>query len=365
MKRKLNQLPAALIVAASLALSGCAAAQNSDQSGPPSSGQPANGPITVTDMAGRTVTVPAQVETVATVGLVPPVNSVVFALGMAPKVVNSPPGNWSETWMNYPILAPNTLDAPMLEATINGDVDHEELLKLDPDVVIASGEEMANDIEALGIPTVVVQTGAELNKQAVTLLGEVFGRQDLAREYTEYYDAAVAKLSEVGAAAGKDDHPSLLYLSVSDPMRRPAVTVDWAALKLGAHPVTGSVTEGGWYEFNLEQLLAWDPEVLITMFPSDEETLKTDERFSLLQAVQSGRIYTTPVGAQLWGQTTTENALGFLWLAKTLYPEQAADIDLTKETKYFYSTFFGVDLTDAQVDRMLAAQPPAPDGQSS
>lgn len=350
-RRRWSAALATSVVAAALVIGGCSSDAGSSA---------AQATRTVTDLAGRQVVVPTHIERIATVGLVPPNNSAVFALGESGHVVNGPPSNWSETWTNYPILAPTVARAPSLESTINGPIQQEELLKLHPDVVVASAAAMADQVEKLGIPAVVVTiSGPDKVKQSMTLLGEIFGKQDLAKEYVAYYDRSVAKLHEVGSKAHANGDPTLLYMSASDPMRRPSVSMDWAAKQLGATPVTGTITAGGWYKFNTEQLLAWDPETIITMFPSDEHTLRTDPRFALLQAVKSGNIHTTPVGAQLWGQGTAEDPLGYLWLAKTLYPAAAADIDLAAETKHFYSTFFGVDLTDGQVGRILAVQPPA------
>ena len=54
---------------------------------------------------------------------------------------------------------------------------------------------------------------------------------------------------------------------------------------------------------------------------------------------------------------TSEEALQFLWLAKTLYPARFADIDMREETRGFYRDFFGLSLTAAQIDAIL--NPPA------
>ena len=43
-----------------------------------------------------------------------------------------------------------------------------------------------------------------------------------------------------------------------------------------------------------------------------------------------------------------------LWMAKTAYPEQFADIDILAETKAYYKEVFGVELTDAQAASIFA-----------
>ena len=335
-----------VLIAAALALTAC---------GEGSAGQDERpSDRTVVDLAGREVRLPETIDSVATVGLVPPVNSIVFAVGQSEKIVNGPPGGYSETYANYEFLAPHLVDAPELEAAINEPVNDEELLKLAPDVVIASGLEMAEGVADLGIPSVVIDpTDPEGVKESVTLLGEVFDQQEHAADYVAYFDKAVRRLKDTSAELGEPGEPTLLYVSVSDPIRRPSRTIDWGAQMLGAASVTADVTRDGWYEFGVEQILDWDPEVIIAMFPSDKETLMTDPRFASLQAVQNDRIHVTPTGAQLWGQTTSENPLGLLWLAKTVRPERTEDLDMTEETRDFYDRFFQVELTDDEIQTML------------
>lgn len=312
-------------------------------------------PRTVVDTAGRTVTVPAKIDRIATVGLVPPNNSIVFALGEGPKIVNGPPGGYSETYANYKFLAPNLVSAPAVEGAINDPVNGEALLNLKPDLVVASDAKMADIVAGLGVPTVVISpTTPDGIKKSVTLLGDVLDKQVLAAKYVGYFDDALARLDRIGKTVPNTGSPTLLYLSVSNPMRRPSRTVDWASEMLGAAPVTAANTADGWYQFGVEQVLAWNPQVVVALYPSDKKALQTDPRFADLAAVKAGAIYVTPTGAQLWTQTTSENPLGILWLAKTLRPEQTRDLDMAAETKAFYSAFFGITLTDEQVATMLA-----------
>lgn len=340
----------AALLALAIAVAGCGSdAATKDQ---PAATEP---PRTVTDLADRTVELPAKIDRVATVGLVPPNNSIVFALGAGGKIVNGPPGGYGETYASYKYLAPHLVDAPPIEAAINDPVNREALLELAPDVVVASDAEMAETLEDTGIPTVVITpSDPEGIKRSVTLLGEVFGEPDRAAAYVKYFDDAVARLEQIGKEVPDPGKPTLLYLSLSEPMRRPALTIDWAAEILGATPVTAHNKKPGWYEFGVEQVQKWDPDVIIALYPSDKQELERDRRFATLRAVRDKRIYVSPTGAQLWGQTTSENPLGILWLAKTLRPEQTADLDMAAETKSFYDRFFGVQLTDDQVAAMLA-----------
>ncbi|HBN6514913.1 TPA: ABC transporter substrate-binding protein, partial [Escherichia coli] len=65
------------------------------------------------------------------------------------------------------------------------------------------------------------------------------------------------------------------------------------------------------------------------------------------------RVYVNPKGMFWWCRETSEEALQFLWLAKTLYPARFADVDIRKETREFYRQFFGLTLSDAQMSDVL------------
>lgn len=54
------------------------------------------------------------------------------------------------------------------------------------------------------------------------------------------------------------------------------------------------------------------------------------------------RVYVNPKGMFWWCRETSEEALQFLWLAKTLYPQRFADVDMRKETRRFYQDFLAL-----------------------
>ena len=72
-----------------------------------------------------------------------------------------------------------------------------------------------------------------------------------------------------------------------------------------------------------------------------------------MSAVKNQQVYVNPKGMFWWCRETSEEALQFLWLAQTLYPERFVDIDMKQETADFYLKFFGISLSDAQIDNIL------------
>jgi len=111
-----------------------------------------------------------------------------------------------------------------------------------------------------------------------------------------------------------------------------------------------------WYtrtRFSLEQIMGADPDVIVTLNAESAKEIRTDRRWSQVRAVRNKRVYANPKGMFWWCRETSEEALQILWLAKTLYPEHFKDVDMVKETRYFYKTFYGYELTDREIQEIL------------
>jgi iron complex transport system substrate-binding protein len=65
----------------------------------------------------------------------------------------------------------------------------------------------------------------------------------------------------------------------------------------------------------------------------------------------------SPTGVFFW-DSGQQMILQVMWLAKLLHPDKFQDIDMAKEVKEFYSTFFQYELTDDQVKKILLHEPP-------
>jgi iron complex transport system substrate-binding protein len=188
-------------------------------------------------------------------------------------------------------------------------------------------------------------------KTAMRLLGEVFDKPAVAERYAAYFDGVVARVAAAVAQAGAR-RPTVLYLSAAT-LEQPHLIAEWWITAAGGTSVTNDGRSTESKKFTLEQLFAWDPDVLILNSPSDRQIIARDERFRRLKAVANRQIYLIPVGAHTWAHRTSEQPLTVLWAAKTLHPEIFADMNLQAEVQNFYTTFFGVTLSETQVQEIL------------
>lgn len=110
---------------------------------------------------------------------------------------------------------------------------------------------------------------------------------------------------------------------------------------------------------SMEQIYAWNPDVIfITNFtkamPNDLYTNAIAAHdWSEVKAVKDQQVYKMPLGIYRSYTPSADTPLTLLWMAKKIYPERFADIDLNKEVKDWYKDVFGVDITDADVEGMF------------
>jgi iron complex transport system substrate-binding protein len=125
---------------------------------------------------------------------------------------------------------------------------------------------------------------------------------------------------------------------------------------LGARNVAAE-RQGGVATVSVEQVLAWNPDVIITIEPTFAATVRTDPVWAPIKAVQTGRVYLSPSLPFAWVDfpPSVNRLIGLWWLAKVLYPEQFPE-DLKPITRDFYQRFYHMTPTDAQIEAVLAGR---------
>lgn len=113
---------------------------------------------------------------------------------------------------------------------------------------------------------------------------------------------------------------------------------------------------------SLEQIIASQPDYIIIGGADAQkgvDAIKADAAWADVPAVKNDKIIKNPVGTFNWDRYSAEEALQILWAAKLFHPEKFSDIDLVKETREFYSTFYGYNLTEDEAQRIINGQGPA------
>ncbi|MBI9107013.1 MAG: ABC transporter substrate-binding protein [Spirochaetales bacterium] len=307
----------------------------------------------IRDMRGRSVEIPVEISRAASV--FPYVSFITLALGGGDVLVgidSSSTGN-ENLMRTYPEIK----DVPAMGMFFN--VNPESILEADPQVVFTVNWDKDPDKtqSLLNVPVICVDLN--LYKESIEFLSGIIGdsAESRANELISYYEekkdlikrsiskADVNELTKVYIAGGKGIHST--YGKES--------TWQYEIADAGGINVAADVFGGGAQEVSSEQIIIWDPEVIVLDLscPDSAEDILNDEMFQDLSAVKSGRIYYAPAGfLDTFGRPHMESALARLWLADKLYPEEI-NINITDEAKAFYLKFYGIELSDSEISIIL------------
>ena len=322
--------------------------------------------VTVTDHAGVEVTLPANIERIAVTNILPLPSVLAVFFDSAEKIVGM-----SENSM---VAAENGLLGELypeiLEAEtgfVSGhEVNVEELMALDPQVVFynASHVQQGEALRNAGFNAVAISVNnwaydsIETLNQWLELLGQIFPENDKAAAAREYSDSVYAMVQERVADIPEEDRARVFFLyQYSDTLMETSgkrFFGQYWAEAIGAVNAAEELETDNSAAVNLEQIYTWNPDViLLTNFtaamPEDlyGNTIGVSD-WSGLDAVQNERVYKMPLGLYRSFTPGADTPVTLLWLAKTVYPELFADVDIQEETIKYYENVFGVTLTEEQ-----------------
>ena len=333
MKKMLSVLLAAMMIA-TLALTGCG--QNNDPTP-----DPAPTTRTFTDSLGREVTLPANLSKIAISG--PLAQIVVFAI--APDMMVGIANGWADEAKG--LIPDEYYNLPLLGQLYGGkgELNLETLLQSGAEVVIDVGEQkdgMADDLNALqeqtGIPFVHIDCYTGSMGDTYRTLGTLLGKETEGNTLGEYCDKIYNRTNEIAASVKK---VNLLYClgdkgeNVIAKGSYHAEIIDLLSNNLAV--VESPSSKGTGNEVDIEQILKWNPDVILFAPGSVYATVGEDSAWQGVTAIKEGHYYEVPNGPYNWMgfPPSVQRMLGMMWMAKLLYPE-TADYDLYAEVSEYF-----------------------------
>jgi iron complex transport system substrate-binding protein len=319
-----------------------------------------------TDMQGRKLTVP---DTIRKVYCMSPTCQVLMYT-LAPDLLVG--WNYDPTPGEKAMLVEPYKNLPVLGGWFgrHNTGNLEQIMKVHPDVMVSIGEPSSHSVE----DRVQAQTGLavvigtwELDKIAdnYRMLGELTGRQARAKELADY---VVKILSEVKTKVGAipPDRRRRVYYAEgpkglnTDPGGSAHAE---SILYAGGKNVAEVPTDHGFGEIpvSMEQIFVWNPEVIIAGYDHEQSpgafysAVWSDPLWSRIKAVKNHAVYEAPQFPFNWidRPPSANRIIGIKWLAKTFYPALFPG-DLRTETRQFYKLFYHRDLTNAELNALLA-----------
>ena len=366
--RQLLALLICLVMSVSL-LTGCsetkAATEEPTQSAEQDATQETAETREITDMAGRKVTVPAaeNIESVFSAGPV----AAIFLYMVAPDKLLG--WNYELNDVEKSIILDKYQDLPNFG--MGDSVNYEAVIAANPTIAINSGkinDAMVSDCDALseslGIPVVAVDNELNNSAEAFRFMGELLGVEDHAEELAQYAEQVFTDINalsdipeekkvSVYFGNGEDSLETAPRGSQHAQILDVINAVNVADLELG---------DGSRVQISAEQLLAWDPDVIVVngepkadkSGSSAAEDILSNPDYASLKAVQDQKVYGTPNAPFSWVDRPAgpNRLIGMRWFSALIYPEYIK-CDINEEIHKFFDLFYHVDLSDEQLENVL------------
>ena len=320
-----------------------------------------DGTKVIKDVDGTEVVVPVKAERIANMWHAN--NQVTLLLGGAPNLVATT--HYVSTIPWFKKVYPNIEKVPT-PVNQQNDLNMEELFATKPDVVLVSDEKQAKQVRDAGLTAVRVGfKDLDGLQKTVELTAEVIGTQgayERAQKYNAYMKKNLSLVKERLENLPQSDKPKVLHIGTGTEVTKvtgSGVVIDeWIKIAGGTNAVSDVK---GMKAVPMEQITASAPNVIIIGGDTSAQgvqTIKDDAAWADIPAVKNSKVYRNPLGTFNWDRYSTEEALQVLWAAKTLHPDKFADVDLVKETREFYKTYYGYDLSEDEAKLILAGNAP-------
>jgi iron complex transport system substrate-binding protein len=315
---------------------------------------------TVTDGAGRAVPVPERVERVFPAG--PP--AAIFLYTLAPQLlIGWPRANRPE---EREFLLPDVGGRPEVgRITGRGNTANlEVVLALKPDLILDVGSvsptyvSLAERVQQqTGIPYALLDGRFDGIPLGYRTLGALIGRREQGKAFARSAEDTIKTITQRVGTIPPERRPRVYYARGPRGLETGlGGSINVETIELIARNVADG-TRGGLANVSIEQVLLWNPEIIVTIDHDFAANVLSDPAWAPVAAVRARRVHLSPKLPFGWVDfpPTVNRLIGLWWLAKILYPDLFPE-DLRALTRAFYTRFYHVTPTDTQIDRVLAGR---------
>lgn len=315
----------------------------------------------IVDMSGRYVTIPDHVTKIYSASY--PLTVLFYAF--APDLLAG---------VNFPVPPANKTYLPWEAATLPAvgttmgqgrAANPEEVMALHPDFIISwldpfdDTGHAEQQFSKTGLPIVFVRMKTLADyPAALKFLGGLFDRPQRAEDLGNYISLAISKVSGAVASIPQDKRIRVYYAESRDGLATECDSsfhTEAIALAGGDNVEhCAQTTHIGMDKISVEEVIAAKPDLILALDRRFSDVLSETAEWRNVEAVKQGRVVFVPHTPFNWLDRPPSfmRALGIQWLAHVLYPD-TVPFDTKTETKNFFHLFFGVDLSDTNVNRLF------------
>ena len=308
---------------------------------------------TIIDSAGRTVAIPTTV------------NRVVSPFTMYTRLIAAIGGQGKLVGVSHSCILPEEVIAHGLNLLSLPDVGQfgsniELIASLKPDIIFASEGDIASFEEKTDAAVVSVSFphGTDIRdmfNQQTEIIGRTLRMEREAAELIEFMDRKFARVTDIAATIPESERQKVYFAWTS-------WTGDVINTLYDFDPTTlagGINVAGGSQDFapgergilvSREHIIMWDPDVIL-LSPAEPgvngqrsvtiEDVLADPVLQNVSAIKNKRIYYTTAMCNWWPQQRA--IIQTMYIAKLLYPDRFADLDVEAEGNEIFKRFYGED----------------------
>ena len=373
MKRIVSLLLAMLMIAA-LCACGKQEVTEVETAAPETTGAAEPAEVTITDMIGREVTIiPGSYKRVVCIGagalrMYSYIGDVALLAGVEDidnTALTERPMMFDSVARPY-VLAYgeifNTLPSCGVGGPMAQAAEAEKILSCNPDIVISEFEDVEKEDalqEQLGVPVITLKAGSkgvfdDAFYGSMELLGKVFGEEEKAASLNQYVRDQAAEITARTADIAEEDKPSVYVCGLGNWGTTDHLMTAEQYVSFEIANVKNVLTDTGTQGIQpIEEEKFIDLGGDMDMIIMDAAAVKNIKplyaedptMFDTCAAWNAGEVYLEMAYNAYY--TNFEIALINTWfIAKTVYPEAFADIDMTAKTNEVTQQFYGMDLAE-------------------
>lgn len=311
------------------------------------------------DATGRTIPAPARVARVYAAG--PPASVLVYAI--APQKLLG----WTRALRPREAAFFDERAAALPELgrlTGRGNTANVEVvLRAKPDLIVDVGfvagayASLAERVQQqTGIAYALFDGRLDATPGTLRALGRLMGDGAAADALATWFEGELAEIRARAARVASGQRPRVYYGRGAAGLQTGgggSINVEVLEL-LGAENVAAEA-RAGLVTVSPEQVLLWNPEVILTTDPNFWQRAWEDPLWRAVSAVAQRRLYLSPHLPFGWFDFPPgpNRLLGAWWAGRLLYPQAFADVDLAQKVVEFHRRFYHRAPSTAQLDALL------------
>lgn len=243
----------------------------------------------------------------------------------------------------------------------------ESLLALQPDLVLDAGSVSPLFIETTerlhqqtDLPCILLDGRLRDAPAQLRTLGALLGARARAEELARDAEDTLALATRVLATTPEDERPRVYYARGPNGLEtgtRGSINME-VVESAGGRNVAGTSGNGNLVRVSMEQVLAWDPQVILTQDADVLAQMRSDPVWRSVAAVRDARLHLAPSLPFGWldGPPGVNRLIGLRWLLATLYPGRdpaLAEAALAQAVRDFHRRWYGVEPSAAALHALL------------